>query len=99
MIRAVREVVNMGGGVSVVNAGRTLATVALPVAGLMSHAPMAQVHQEMEMAIETAQALGSPLSDPFMTLGFLALPVIPHLKITDKGLVDVDKFNPVDLFL
>ncbi len=99
MIRAVREVVNMGGGVSVINAGRTLATVALPVAGLMSHAPMAQVHQEMEMAIETAQALGSPLSDPFMTLGFLALPVIPHLKITDKGLVDVDKFKPVNLFL
>ncbi len=99
MIRAVREVVNMGGGVSVVNAGRTLATVALPVAGLMSHAPMAQVHRDMEMAIETAQALGSPLSDPFMTLGFLALPVIPHLKITDKGLVDVDKFELVDLFV
>ncbi|GAB6143110.1 adenine deaminase [Desulfocicer niacini] len=99
MMQAVREVVNMGGGVSVVNAGRTLSSVALPVAGLMSHAPMAQVHQEMEKAIETAQALGSPLSDPFMTLGFLALPVIPHLKITDKGLVDVDKFELVELFV
>ena len=99
MIQAVMEVVNMGGGVSVVNAGRTLATVALPVAGLMSHAPMQQVHQDMEMAIETARALGSPLSDPFMTLGFLALPVIPHLKITDKGLVDVDNFELVDLFV
>ncbi|MFK5954705.1 MAG: adenine deaminase C-terminal domain-containing protein, partial [Desulfobacterium sp.] len=99
MMQAVKEVVTMGGGLSVVNAGRTLATVPLPVAGLMSQSPMDQVHQEMEMAIEAAQALGSPLADPFMTLGFLALPVIPHLKITDKGLVDVDKFKLVELFV
>ena len=99
MMQAVKEVVSMGGGLSVVNAGRTLATVPLPVAGLMSQSPMDQVHQEMEVAIEAAQALGSVLADPFMTLGFLALPVIPHLKITDKGLVDVDKFKLVDLFV
>jgi adenine deaminase len=99
MMQAIKEVVTMGGGLSVVNAGRTLATVPLPVAGLMSQSPMAQVHQEMEVAIEAAQALGSPLADPFMTLGFLALPVIPHLKITDKGLVDVDKFKLVELFV
>ena len=99
MMRAVKEVVTMGGGLSVVNAGRTLATVPLPVAGLMSQSPMDQVHQEMKMAIEAAQALGSTLDDPFMTLGFLALPVIPHLKITDKGLVDVDKFKLIELFV
>ncbi len=99
MTRAVKEVVAMGGGLSVVNAGRTLATVPLPVAGLMSMASLEQVHKEMGMAIEAAHALGSSLPDPFMTLGFLALPVIPHLKITDKGLVDVDKFELVDLFV
>ncbi|SMC55587.1 Adenine deaminase [Desulfocicer vacuolatum DSM 3385] len=99
MMQAVNEVVTMGGGLSVVNAGRTLATVPLPVAGLMSQAPMDRVHREMQMAIEAAQALGSPLDDPFMTLGFLALPVIPRLKITDKGLVDVDKFKLVKLFV
>ena len=99
MIRAVKEVVNMGGGLSVVNGDRTLATVPLPVAGLMSRTPLEQVQQEMEMAIEAAHTLGASLPDPFMTLGFLALPVIPHLKITDKGLVDVDKFELVDLFV
>ena len=99
MKTAVTAVVEMGGGFSVVRDGKVLATVPLPAAGLMSLSTASQVHREMESLLAAARTLGTALKDPFMTLGFLALPVIPSLKITDKGLVDVNIFQPVDLFL
>jgi adenine deaminase len=70
-----------------------VAEVALPVGGLMSNAPMGEVDVAERRANEVAKALGATMDHPFMTLAFLALPVIPELKLTDKGLVDVNKFD------
>jgi adenine deaminase len=64
----------------------------------MSDAPMETVRHQLDTIIHVARDLGSPLSDPFMALGFIALPVIPKLKITDRGLVDVERFEVVPLF-
>nr|MDJ0884992.1 adenine deaminase C-terminal domain-containing protein [Desulfobacterales bacterium] len=74
------------------------ARLALPIAGLMSPQPMAAVERALNDLLAAARDLGCPLKDPFMTLAFLALPVIPALKITDQGLVDVDRFSVVPLF-
>jgi adenine deaminase len=99
MKAAVETVVNMGGGLAVVKDNREVATLPLPVAGLMSDQPMETVQQQMDHMLDAAKSLGALLSDPFMTLGFLALPVIPDLKLTDKGLVDVTTFEIVPLFV
>jgi hypothetical protein len=73
--------------------------VTLPVAGLMSDLPIERVRELMDDMLRAAHQLGSPLHDPFMAMSFLALPVIPSLKLTDHGLVDVDKFQLVSLFV
>jgi adenine deaminase len=99
MQAAVTAVVEVDGGFAVVEDGKILATLPLPVAGLMSDQPMETVRRQLDRIIAAARALGTPLSDPFMTLGFLALPVIPDLKLTDKGLVDVNCFAIVSLFV
>ena len=99
MQAALTAVVEMGGGFAVVNNDTVLATLPLPVAGLMSDQPVETVRQQMDGMITAAKSLGTGLSDPFMTLGFLALPVIPDLKLTDKGLVDVTRFEVVPLFV
>jgi adenine deaminase len=93
METAVRRVAAIGGGVVVADGAEALAEVALPVAGLMSNAPMVDVDAAERRANEAAHALGGTMDHPFMTLAFLALPVIPELKLTDKGLVDVAKFD------
>ncbi|MDL2716474.1 MAG: adenine deaminase [Acidobacteriota bacterium] len=93
METAVRRVAAIGGGIVVADGAESLAEVALPVAGLMSNAPMADVDAAERRANEAARALGGTMDHPFMTLAFLALPVIPELKLTDKGLVDVLKFD------
>ena len=99
MRTAVGSVVAMGGGLAIVSAGDVLASLALPIAGLMSPAPIAATASQMDALLAAAQKLGTSLTDPFMTLSFLALPVIPALKITDHGLVDVDRFAVVPLFI
>lgn len=91
-------IVVMQGGVAVVNEGEVYVSLPLPVAGLMSHEPVEVVRASFDRVTDAAHALGCPLDDPFMTLSFLALPVIPALRLTDKGLVDVDKFEFVPLF-
>jgi adenine deaminase len=96
---AADRVIQMGGGLAVSRGGRILADLALPVAGLMSDAPLDRVRNRLDGLIAAARALGCPLSDPFMSLSFLALPVIPELKITDRGLVDVTAFKRVPLFV
>jgi adenine deaminase len=96
---AVSAVVEMGGGFAAVCDGNVLTSLPLPVAGLMSDQPVETVRQQMDRMITAAKSLGASLSDPFMTLGFLALPVIPDLKLTDKGLVDVTRFEVVPLFI
>ncbi len=92
MLRAAHAVADMRGGMVAVEGDRVLARVPLPIAGLMSDRPIETVRDQMQELLNAAHQLGSHLHDPFMAMSFLALPVIPSLKITDKGLVDVDKF-------
>ncbi|MFN2251350.1 MAG: adenine deaminase [Anaerolineae bacterium] len=99
MLTAARHVAELGGGMAVADAGAVLAEVPLPLAGLMSTAPIETVRDQMEQALQAARSLGSQLHDPFMALSFLALEVIPRLKLTDQGLVDVDAFAIVPLWL
>ncbi|MEX2518722.1 MAG: adenine deaminase [Paracoccaceae bacterium] len=80
------------GGFAVVADGEVLAELALPLAGLMSLEPFEAVHERLIALRAAARGLGVTLEEPFLQLAFLALPVIPHLKITDRGLVDVDRF-------
>ena len=98
METAVRRAAEIGGGIVVAHGAQVLAEVALPVAGLMSNAPMDEVDRAERRANEATRALGTAVDHPFMTLAFLALPVIPELKLTDKGLVDVTRFEHVSPF-
>jgi adenine deaminase len=66
-------------------------SLALPIAGLMSDAPLARVVADFQALHRSAQRLGTPMARPFMALSFLALPVIPELRLTDRGLVDVER--------
>jgi adenine deaminase len=99
MAVAVNVVARMGGGQVVVNEGKVLARVELPIAGLMSEKPVEKVSSELELLHRAAKRLGIGLKSPFMRLSFLSLAVIPKLRITDKGLVDVEKFKIVDLIV
>lgn len=99
MAKAAVAVVKAGGGMAVVEGDDTKALLKLPIAGLMSPLPLQEVAAANRALCAAAAALGCGLPDPFMTLSFLALPVIPALKLTDKGLVDVAKFALVPLFV
>jgi adenine deaminase len=96
---AAAAVADMGGGLAVTDGIHILARLPLPVAGLMSNKPIGEVRRGLDDVIRAAAGLGSSLHDPFMTLSFLALEVIPHLKLTDQGLVDVDQFKIVPLWV
>jgi adenine deaminase len=96
---AAAAVADMGGGLAVTDGIHILARLPLPVAGLMSNKPIGEVRRGLDDVIRAAAGLGSSLHDPFMTLSFLALEVIPHLKLTDQGLVDVDQFKLVPLWV
>jgi adenine deaminase len=99
MLAAVTAVKEMGGGLAVVKEGMVMASLALPLAGLLSQMYMRDVAAKIEEVIDAARELGCRLNDPFMTLSFLSLSVIPELKLTDRGLVDVREFAHVPLFL
>ena len=99
MHAAMRAAAAAGGGLAVADGDRVLARLPLPVAGLMSDQPVAAVRAAYDALLAAARSLGSPLHDPFMALSFMALEVIPSLKLTDRGLVDVDRFEPVGLFV
>ena len=99
MAMAVEKVVAMGGGQAVAAGGEARAALALPIGGLMSPLPVADIARQVDELNSAAAGLGCSLQDPFMAMSFLALPVIPSLKITDMGLVDVDKFKHVGLFV
>ncbi len=99
MATAVIEVARMRGGQAVVENDEVLASVPLPIAGLMSELPLEEVRTRIDQMTRAAHQLGCRLPDPLMTMSFLALPVIPELKLTDKGLVDVTQFKPVPLFV
>jgi adenine deaminase len=93
MALAVARLGEIEGGFVVVADGQVLAELALPVAGLMSLEPFEVVRAALERLRAAAQSLGVTLEEPFLQLAFLCLPVIPHLKITDHGMVDVDRFE------
>lgn len=95
---AAKKVAKMGGGLAVVLDGRVMASLPLPIAGLMSDRPLKIVARAMDRLLEAARLLGCKLPAPFMTMSFLALPVIPEIRLTDKGLVDVERFEVVSVF-
>lgn len=97
MLLCVRRLAEIGGGIVVAEGGEVKGELALPVAGLMSDAPLGAVHEEMLGLERTLRHNGVSWDAPFMTLSFLALSVIPELKITDRGLVDVNRFEIVPL--
>lgn len=93
MALAANRLGEIEGGFVVVEGGKVLAELALPVAGLMSLEPFETVREKLVALRAAARSLGVTLEEPFLQLAFLCLPVIPHLKITDHGMVDVDRFE------
>ena len=93
MATAVNRLIAIGGGFVVAEEGEVMAELALPIAGLMSLQPFEIVAEKLHHLRNAASALGCTLPEPFLQVAFLALPVIPHLKLSDRGLFDVDKFE------
>ncbi|MEI6310353.1 MAG: adenine deaminase, partial [bacterium] len=89
MLAAARAVTAMGGGQVVVEGERILAALPLPLAGLMSDMPLEEVCERVQALAQAARSLGCVLEEPMMALSFLALPVVPQLRLTDLGLVEV----------
>ena len=96
MAMAVNRLIELGGGFAVVRDGRVMAELALPLAGLISLQPFETVAEKLQDLRRAASELGCTLPEPFLSAAFLALPVIPHLKLTDRGLFDVDTFAFVE---
>jgi adenine deaminase len=99
MMKAARAVADVRGGLAVAEGDRVLARLPLPVAGLMSDQRLETVCEQKRELLAAVRTLGSPPEQPFVALSFLGLEVIPFLKLTDQGLVDVEKFEFVPLFL
>lgn len=97
MSAALGALIECGGGFCVVQDGRVLARLALPFGGLMSAEEPAQIEKALRELHKASASIGCELSEPFLQLAFLSLPVIPSLKLTDKGLVDVDAFKIIDV--
>ena len=91
---AINRISALQGGIVVAEGGKVIAELPLPVAGLMSDAPLEEVNDLLEQAKAAAHRMGvSPGIDPFMTLSFMSLPVIPALKITTHGVFDVEQWK------
>jgi adenine deaminase len=99
MMTAARRVGALHGGMVVASGDQVIAEVPLPLGGLMSAEPVETVKAQVETLVAAARAIGSPLHDPFMAMSFLSLEVIPALKLTDKGLVDVGRMEVVPLWV
>ena len=93
MARAINRLIELQGGCVAVAGGEVRAELPLPIAGLMSDRPFEEVADRLRMLRRAASAMGCAMAEPFLQLAFLPLPVIPHLKLTDLGLVDVDRFE------
>ena len=98
MLVVARELKRVGGGYAAAVRGKAAAVLPLPIAGLMSNEGADKVVAHLAQLLSKAHVWGSRLDNPFITLSFLSLPVIPELKLTDMGLVDVSKFEIVSLF-
>ena len=97
MYTAAVALIKCKGGKVVVKDGEIISELALPIAGLMSDRKFDYVVDKCEELNQAAHSIGCELNDPFMTMGFLSLPVIPELKITDKGVFDTNKFDFIDV--
>jgi adenine deaminase len=97
MAACVTRLAHIGGGIVIAEGGQVVEELPLPIAGLMSDLPLAEVHKRLRSMEGRLQQMGVTMAAPFMTLSFLALSVIPELKITDQGLVDVNRFELVPL--
>ena len=97
MAIAVNALKSMGGGFCVVKGDQVISSLALPVGGLMSTADPERIKQSLIDLRAASRSIGCTLAEPFLQLAFLSLPVIPSLKLTDQGLVDVDQFKVIDV--
>ena len=97
MAACAMRMAEIGGGIVIAEGGRVVEELPLPIAGLMSDRPLLEVHERLRSMEKRLHAMGVTTASPFMTLSFLALSVIPELKITDRGLVDVNRFELVPL--
>jgi len=98
MVVAAKRIQELQGGQVIVIDGKVVAELPLPIAGLMSDLPLDEVKGRLDRFDEITSDMGAKTDHPFMTLSFMALPVIPELKVTDLGLVDVNKFEIIDIF-
>ncbi len=98
MAIAAAQIAEMGGGLVIARRGKISGALALPFAGLMSDKGIEHVGRKLKLMRKMSRDMGCKLEDPFMALAFLSLPVIPELRITDRGLVDVGQFRIVPLF-
>ena len=94
MLTAIAEIERSGGGLAIARDGQVLGSLALPIAGLLSDSPLQEVDDKLNALLDVAYEMGvNRQTEPFMTLAFLALPVIPDIKLTDLGLFDVTRFD------
>ena len=98
IFKAARHLNKIGGGLVATVGDRVVADLPLPIAGLMSELSAEEINRRLDQFEDFFRSEGLTNTQPLMTLSFMALPVIPHLKITDRGLVDVDRFVGVPLF-
>ncbi len=99
MYYAANQLVKSQGGKIIVENGKILSQLELPIAGLISNKPAEEVMAKLQELEQTAADIGCKINDPFMSMAFLSLSVIPEIKITDKGLIDVSKFKVTNLFV
>jgi adenine deaminase len=99
MLNVGAAIAKMGGGLAISKDEKIIDSLPLPIAGLMSDRPLLEVKENLDSIYKTSKSLGVTMDNPFMCIAFLSLEVAPHLKITNKGLVDVDNSKIVDLFL
>src|SRR5256884_3497502 len=97
MAACAMRLAEIGGGIVVAEGGRAVEELPLPIGGLMGGGPLTEVHERLRSMERRLSTMGVTMASPFMTLSFLALSVIPELKITDRGLVDVSRFELVPL--
>jgi adenine deaminase len=90
-----QEIARMGGGLAAANGGTVQARLPLPIAGLLSPEPVKSVAKQVQALEDIAKSWGCTLPAPFAALSFLALPVIPQVRVTDMGVVDVERFEVV----
>jgi adenine deaminase len=97
MVKSINTIIEMNGGLTIVKDNQVLVKLQLPIAGLMSDKPVEEVVKKLNKFRTILRRLGCSLNSPHMILSFMALTVIPEIKLTDKGLFDVEKFGFVDL--